>query len=213
MLYVAFTQTCDEVDWSNSKKRKKPCALFPCFLHSLTVACFFCSYTALREDVKKQARREKSKSTTENLWQHSAVCHLSFMHELERLFLPRFSGGTEELYRSLLAFRVHTSPCTVAVDGRKIDIGRTLISSCILTGSYLMRKNLSPPGSYGLWSEAGPVKRPFSVTRVWSARCFADPSRPQVCSPSTVFLRRCLGALDLAALGCSVRAHLLKSYL
>lgn len=90
------------------------------------------------------------------------------------------------------------------------DIGRTPISSCVLTGSYLVRKNLSPPGSYGLWSKADPVTRPFSVTRVWSVRCFADPGSPQVCSPSAVFLWWCLGALDL---GCSVRAHLPKSYL
>lgn len=161
MLYVAFTYICLVMRWIGLTLRKKPFCSVPCFLHSLTVACFSVSTQPFREDVKKETKGEKSKSTTENLWQHSAVCRLSSMRELEWLFLPRFSGGTEDLYRSILAFRwssykyVHCG-CRGEKDWQ---IGRTLICSWILTGSYSVRKKLSPPRSYELWSNDDPVKR------------------------------------------------------
>ena len=157
MLYVAFTHhtfylSCDEGKSSKFKKRKKPFCSVHGFFMFFDCGMFFCIYTALREDVKEQTKREKSKSTTENLWQHSAVCHLSFMHELEWLFLPRCNGGTEELYRSVLAFRqslykyMHCG-CRWEKDWQT---GKTLICSWISTGSYLVRKKFSPPRSCGL---------------------------------------------------------------
>lgn len=84
---------------------------------------FFCIYTALREDAKKQTKREKSKSTTENLRQHSALCHFSCMHDLEWLFLCPGSVGELKSFTDLSWHLdgVHASPCAVAVDGRKTD--------------------------------------------------------------------------------------------
>lgn len=137
---------CDEVNRSNFKKRKKPFCTVPIFFTFFDCGMFFCIYTALREDVKNKPK-EKNPEVQQKTYGSTLrfVTYLSCM-SWNGYFCPD-SVGKLKSFTDLPWHlgRVHTSTCTVALDGRKTwQIGRTLICSWILTRSWWERSSVHP---------------------------------------------------------------------